>query len=82
MKHLLSIASIHLWALVPILFSCTTKTSLPEALFIVFCNAITCLYASSLKGYTMDISPVAVDSTGHFDMAGRLPLPLLGVGLH
>ena len=39
------------------------------------------MYSSSLKGYTMEVSPFAVDSTGRFDVDDILPLSLLGVGL-
>ena len=53
MKHLFSIFSSHLWALGPILFSCSTKTSsLPEAL--LFLSIATAFLHSSLKGYTIE----------------------------
>ena len=55
-KHLLGIASSHLWALGPILFSCSTKTSsLPADL--LSSNTTTFLYSSSLEGYTIEVSP-------------------------
>ena len=72
MKHLFSIVSSHMWDLGPSFFSCSTGTSsLPEAL-LFFSNATPFLYSSSLKG-----SPSVVGgNTGHFGLAGMVPLSL------
>ena len=79
MKHLLSIASSHLWALGPGLFSCSTKTSSLPAALLFFSNATPLLYSSSLKGYTKEVYPsVAGGSTVRFAM---LPLSLTKVGV-
>ena len=57
LKHLLSIASSHLWTFGLTFFSCSTKTlSLPAAL-LLFSNATPFLYSSSLKGHTMEVYP-------------------------
>ena len=78
MRHLLRIASNHLWDLGPILFSLSTKTSsLPAALLSLVMPLFYFLYFSLLKGYTMLVYPSAAGSgTGRFDVGGMLSLPL------
>ena len=54
MKHLCSIASSHLCALGPRLFSCSTRTSSLSEALLLFSIATPFLYSSSLKGYTIE----------------------------
>ena len=74
MKHLLSIASSHLWDRYSLVLH---QNIISSSDFVVFSNATTLLYSSTRKGYTMEVSPsVAGGSTLRFDVDGMLPLLL------
>ena len=66
MRHLLIIVCNHLWALAPMVFSCSTSTSSMLAVLLYLSAAIPFMYYSTLNADTKEGIPSTVGSTGRF----------------